>query len=247
MLNHRNTSIGFIVVSFLLTVFWIIDLLSFYWLFLPILLFLFFLISGAFIIQWNFYIKSIHSLYDTKKVLLSFDDGPHPQFTLPILNLLDRYEAKAIFFIIGEQAEKYPDLVKEICRRGHIIGNHSYTHSFGFDFFPIERMEDEVLKTNEILEKLSGEQPVYFRPPYGVTNPRIHRLVVNSGMVSIGWSFRSYDTTKRSNKHIISRIKKNIKGGEILLFHDRMERTYEILKEVLPDLSERFELDAEMN
>jgi len=246
MLNYRNTTIGFIVVTFLIIVLWIFDLSSIYWLAYPILLYLLFLILGSVNIQWNFYTKSIHRLKSTNQILLSFDDGPHPLFTLAILNLLDRYQAKAIFFLIGEQAEKYPQLVKEIVQRGHMIGNHSYSHADSFDFFSVIRMEQEVSKTNRIIEDICGQQPIFFRPPYGVTNPRIHRLIMNSGMKSVGWSFRSFDTTHRSNEQIIRKIRETIKGGEILLFHDRIGRTYQILEDVLAVLSERFELAAHL-
>jgi len=241
MLTYRNSNIGFVAVIFLFIFLWFFDLLSLLWLALPVLLYISLLVMGAVFIRWNFYTKSINKLSENNKLLLSFDDGPHPLHTLPILDKLDEYGIKAIFFVIGKEAEKYPDLMKEICQRGHLIGNHSYQHHYRFDLFSVENMISEVNRTNQLIKNICGKDIVYFRPPFGVTNPRIHRLLRHTGMLSVGWSFRSFDTTARSNERIVKKIISEIHGGEILLFHDRVERTLDILNDVLPVLTKKFE------
>jgi len=199
---------------------------------------------GVTVIQWNFFLKSVNTLQSKKNILLTFDDGPHPHYTPQILNLLDIYKVKAIFFVIGEQAEKYPYLLKEIVDKGHIIGNHSYSHAKAFDLFSMGQLLADVQKANKAIKSCGITTPKYFRPPFGITNPRIAKLVKESGMKSVGWSFRSFDTTKQTNTKIIQRIKSQVKGGDILLFHDRVERTIEILEIALPWLIERFDLSS---
>ncbi len=201
---------------------------------------------GAIKIHWNFYLKSFNRLSKPNRLLLSFDDGPHEVYTLKILELLDKYNIKAFFFVIGKNAENQAEILKKTVSKGHIIGNHSYSHSNYFDFFSTKKMEEDVKETNHILEKIIGYEPKYFRPPFGITNPRIKKMIKITGMKSVGWSFRSFDTTSKTNEEIIKRMKSSIKGGEILLFHDTMERTYDILVEVLPWLTKEYDLQSNL-
>ena len=200
------------------------------------------LFFGVTQIQRNFFLTSLNHLKDKKRVLLTFDDGPHPEFTPHILDILDQYQAKAIFFVIGNNAEKYPDLLKEIHRRGHIIGNHSYTHDTLFDLFSTKKMITDVEKSSTLLAGIIGEKPILFRPPFGITNPRVNRLVKQTGLASVGWSFRSYDTSKQTNKQIFKRLQQTIKGGDIILFHDNLQRTSSLLELVLPWLNNNYNL-----
>jgi peptidoglycan/xylan/chitin deacetylase (PgdA/CDA1 family) len=215
----------------------------FYFLFFPLISYVGFLVWGSAEITLNFYFDSIHRLKSKQHVLLTFDDGPHPVFTRQILDLLDDYDVKSIFFVMGNQAKEHAGLLKEMVRRGHLIGNHSYHHSTMFDLFPLRRMKYEIEKTNQVIEKITGQKPVYFRPPFGITNPRLARVLKQTGMISVGWSFRSFDGGKRSNEKIMSQLTKKISGGEIVLFHDNRARTVELLKTALPFLSRRFELN----
>jgi len=242
MLNFRNINLVFVIVLILFVVLIGLELISFYLLVFPTFLYLSILYFGVVNIHWNFFTKSMNRLKDSKHLLLTFDDGPHPKSTPKILDLLDEYHIKAIFFVIGKNAEKYPELIKEIGDRGHQIGNHSYSHAPTFDIFSVKKMVLDVEKANKLIESITGKKPEFFRPPFGITNPRINKLVKQSKMVSVGWTFRSYDTTKRSNAQIINQMKRNIKGGEIILFHDSMQRTIGLLESSLPWLIENFEL-----
>lgn len=245
MLSFRNTTLFFVLVFSLILILWALQVLPLYFAGFAMAIYMVFIILGVVFIQWNFYVESIIRLPNKKQVLLSFDDGPDPEITPLILDILEEYHAKAIFFVIGKQAEQSPLLMKEINRRGHLIGNHSYGHSNFFDIFSVERMITEVEKTNEIITKTIETKVSFFRPPFGVTNPRIAKMLKKTGMKSVAWSFRSYDGGGRSKDLIINKLKNEIRGGEILLFHDNRIQTPEVLKEALPWLSERFELKNE--
>ncbi len=244
MLNFRNINLVFVIVLILFVVLIGLEVISSYLLVFPVILYLSILYFGVVNIHWNFFTKSINKLEDSKRLLLTFDDGPHPQFTSQILDLLDQYHIKAIFFVIGKNAEQYPEIVKEIGDRGHLIGNHSYSHASSFDISSVKEMITDIEKANQLIESITNKKPVYFRAPFGITNPRINKLIQETKMISVGWSFRSYDTTKRNNERIIKQMKKDLKGGEILLFHDSMERSIKLLETSLPWLVEKFELTS---
>jgi len=212
-------------------------MLSAFYILFPLFIYPLFLIYGSVFIKANFYFKSVKKLSNSKAILLTFDDGPDPEITPQILKLLEDYDRKAIFFLIGEKAKIYPELVKEIYEKGHGIGNHSYTHEKWFDMRSSATMTKELEETSSVLEESTGEKISYFRPPYGVTNPNLKKAIKATKLKSIAWSFRSLDTGKRSAEEISQRIEKEIKGGEILLFHDNRAKAVEILKSSLPFLS----------
>jgi len=237
MLNFKNISLLFILSELILFLLLYFQLINPIFILLTALIYLLFLIFGSVYIKRNFYLKSISKLKNNKAILLSFDDGPDPEITPKILKVLETYNRKAIFFLIGEKAEKFPTLVKELLAKGHSIGNHSYTHGKYFDLQSSTKMAEEIKKTTKILEDISGDSVPYFRPPYGVTNPILNSALKKTNLISVAWSFRSFDTGKRNAEAIAQRVKKEIKGGEILLFHDNREKSLEILKLVMPFLS----------
>jgi len=102
-----------------------------------------------------------------REISLTFDDGPDPDVTPRVLDLLDRYQAKASFFCIGENAAAQPELVKEIARRGHSVENHSYRHHRAFAFFGISRLKREVDAAQSTVASITGRTPVFFRAPPG--------------------------------------------------------------------------------
>jgi peptidoglycan/xylan/chitin deacetylase (PgdA/CDA1 family) len=248
MLNLKN--INRLLLISVLTLFMLVNfrLINPLYSLLPFLIYPLFLIYGSIYIKSNFYFKSLKKLSNSKAVLLTFDDGPDPDITPQVLKLLDDYDRKAIFFLIGEKAIKYPELIKEIHQRGHVIGNHSYTHEKWFDMRSSSIMIQELKQTNAVLENSIGEEIAYFRPPYGVTNPNLRRALINTKLKSIAWSFRSFDTGKQSATQISQRLEKEIKGGDILLFHDNREKALEVLKRSLPFLTkfEQGDIDDEI-
>ena len=153
---------------------------------------------------------------DKKEIALSFDDGPNTQFTPQLLDILLENKIKATFFCLGEKINTQNSLVKKIDAQGHIIGNHSFSHSVLFDFKRPSRMLKEINATNESIYKAIGKKPKFFRPPFGITNSFLARAIEKTNMISIGWSLRSLDTVKKQEK-VLKRIKRKISPGDIIL------------------------------
>jgi len=237
MLNYKNINWLLLISELIILLLVNLRLINPLYLILPFLIYPLFLTYGSVFIKADFYFKSLKKLSNTKAVLLTFDDGPNPEITPQILNLLDEYDKKAVFFLIGEKAKKYPELVRKIYQRGHIIANHSFTHEKWFDLRSSSVMTRELNQTSTILEDIIGEKIVYFRPPYGVTNPNLKKALKNTKLKSIAWSFRSFDTGKQSAKEISQRIRNKVRGGDILLFHDNREKSVETLKISMPYLN----------
>lgn len=149
-----------------------------------------------------------------------------------------KYNAKATFFCIGKQIEKRPEVIQRIVNEGHVIGNHSYSHSRGIGFFGTNKMIAEIKQTNELVAKLYNKKMLLFRPPFGVTNPNIARAVSKTNQVIIGWNIRSLDTVIEKENIILERIKKRIKPGSIILLHDTSAKTVNVLEQLLLFLQE---------
>ncbi|MCK0145104.1 polysaccharide deacetylase family protein [Arenibacter sp. F26102] len=194
-----------------------------------------FTIIGSFHIRWNYHLPALHLNKESQKnwVAITFDDGPHPDFTPKILKLLEKYNAKASFFCVGQRVGLYGGIAKDIIESGHTIGNHTYTHSNKFGFFGTQKVILELQKTNTTIKEVTGLDPKLFRPAFGVTNPNINRAIKKTELQTIGWSIRSLDTTKRSKKAILERITSNLKKGDIILLHDSSEKTVEVLEQLL--------------
>jgi len=190
------------------------------------------LVLGSIYIQWNFYIRSYNKSSKQNLVALTFDDGP-AQETAAILDVLKAQGVHATFFSIGKNAIAKPELVKRWDDEGHLVGNHSYNHGFNFDWQSSKKMAAEIQQANEAVKSITGKTPRLFRPPYGVTNPNLARAVKKTGMYSIGWNIRSLDTKAKDPEMLLEKILDNIKGGDIILLHDSMPITREILTELI--------------
>jgi peptidoglycan/xylan/chitin deacetylase (PgdA/CDA1 family) len=218
---------------FLIVLFMMILIVQYYgvtsWIILvPIVIYLTRVIFGTVKISHNYFFESLCRASTTEKIIaLTFDDGPHEDNTERLIELLDSNDAKAAFFCIGRKIEKNRNLIEKLDRQGHLIGNHSYTHHRYFDLFSSEKMTDELEKTNEIIEDLTGKKPVLFRPPYGVTNPPLQKAIQQTGMQSIGWSLRSFDTIHQKEK-VLEKLKKKTRPGVVVLMHDTRADVLEI-------------------
>jgi peptidoglycan-N-acetylglucosamine deacetylase len=192
---------------------------------------------GSFKIQSNFYLRSVNKA-DTvqKNIILSFDDGPSSDVTPLVLDVLKDFQCKAIFFCIGNKIKGNEHILQRMVAEGHIIANHSYSHSPWFDFYSSRKVHDEIKKTNEEIFRATGLHSKLFRPPYGVTNPMIANAISLSGHSSIGWNKRSLDTVIKDNKKVLGRILKNIQPGDIVLLHDSLLKCPDILKAFLQSL-----------
>lgn len=156
-----------------------------------------------------------------RRVALTFDDGPDPQRTPAVLDLLARQGVRATFFVVGARAEAHPELVRRMVAEGHVVGNHSYTHSWRFPLRSLGRTVEELRRTGEMLHRITGRQPRLFRPPFGVTNPTIARAVRRLGLDPVGWSIRSLDTMGQSPERVAARILRRLHPGAVILLHDR--------------------------
>ncbi|MBU2903729.1 MULTISPECIES: polysaccharide deacetylase family protein [Arenibacter] len=194
-----------------------------------------FTIIGSFHIRWNYHLPALHfnNKIPDNLVAITFDDGPHPNFTPKVLELLQKYNARASFFCVGQQVNLFGGIAQKIVDNGHTIGNHTYTHSNKFGFFGTQKVILELQKTNATIKEVTGLNPKLYRPAFGVTNPSIRRAVKKLELKTVGWNIRSLDTTKRSKKVILKRITNKIKKGDIILLHDSSEKTVEVLEQLL--------------
>jgi peptidoglycan/xylan/chitin deacetylase (PgdA/CDA1 family) len=199
-----------------------------------VLIFLVLLILGSVFIQLNYYMSSVcRGPDDRKSVALTFDDGPDGQITPLLLDILKEYQVKATFFVIGSKAKLHPDIIGRISNEGHVLGGHSHSHHFFFDLFPYRRMRKELTTTAEILYKIINKRVKLFRPPYGVTNPVLARVVRDIGLISIGWNLKTKDTVIHDPHALLQRLKRKVKPGSIILFHDNKPRIIDILPDFL--------------
>lgn len=197
-------------------------------------------VGGSFFIQWNYHLTSLHANEATqdRRISLTFDDGPHPQYTPKTLELLEKYDAKATFFCIGKAIEKHPEIFKQILDKGHSVGNHTYSHSKSFGFFGTVKVMEELQHTIDIVLQLTGKRLKLYRPAFGVTNPMIEKAVDRLHLKSIGWSVRSLDTTARDETAVLERITGKLSKGDIVLLHDTSQKTVDVLERLLLFLDE---------
>lgn len=171
---------------------------------------------------------------EEKLVALTFDDGPHPVYTEEILDVLDQAGIKASFFMMGKEAELYPDVVKKVSDAGHLIGNHTYTHANVCQISADETTE-EITKTNDILEGLTGKRPQFFRPPFGCKNETLEK---QTGMFWIFWDVDTLDWSLQNAEQVYCKVVKNVGENDIILMHDAYPSTVEAVRELIPALQE---------
>jgi peptidoglycan-N-acetylglucosamine deacetylase len=176
---------------------------------------------------------------------LTFDDGPHPRHTAPLLDLLARHEAKASFFLVGGQIEENPELARRIAREGHTLGNHSYSHPH-FDRLPLAAQLDEVDRTDALLSDIDGQPRHSFRPPRGVIPPRMLVHFFRRRRRATYWSYDSLDYSRRPAAELIGIIRQHpLRPGDILLMHDDSTLSLEMLAVLIPEWKAMgFSLDA---
>jgi peptidoglycan/xylan/chitin deacetylase (PgdA/CDA1 family) len=158
-------------------------------------------------------------------VALTFDDGPSPEHTRAVLDLLDKAKVKAAFFVIGRKVREHPELVREIKERGHAIGLHGYQHDRLFSLKSLGYVREDLKRGIEAIEAATGERPAMFRPPIGHTNPRIAKAAEELGLVVVGWSVRALDGVAAADPdRVAARVVSKLKPGAIVLMHDAAER-----------------------
>jgi peptidoglycan/xylan/chitin deacetylase (PgdA/CDA1 family) len=150
---------------------------------------------------------------------LTFDDGPDPDVTPLLLEVLRRHGVQATFFVAGAKAEQHPELIREILSRGHTLGNHSYHHDPLLMLRSRTRLKEEIAHTQDLLANFAV-RPLTFRPPVGITNPRLNGVLRELGMYCVTFSCRAFDRGNRRIEGLATIILKKVRPGAIILLHD---------------------------
>lgn len=172
------------------------------------------------------------------EVAMTIDDGPDPAVTPQVLDILERYAARATFFCIGDKAARYPELCREIVRRGHALENHSQRHRHSFAFLGYSGFMREVRAAQTTLTAITGRRPVFFRAPAGLRNPFLDPVLHRLGLRLASWSIRGFDTRIGDAERVKSRLLRGLRAGAVLLLHDgnaaRTSAGIPVILEVLP-------------
>ena len=172
------------------------------------------------------------------QVALTFDDGPDPEVTPRVLDLLDSRGVKGTFFVIGERAARHGPLLREMRRRGHVVGNHTQRHPGAFATWGPVRQWREITAAQGAIGDACGAAPRLFRPPMGLRNPLLDPVLAVEGLSLVTWTRRGYDTMVRNPDRVLTRLTRGLSGGDVLLLHDGQWRAAgtPVVLQVLPRL-----------
>jgi peptidoglycan/xylan/chitin deacetylase (PgdA/CDA1 family) len=166
-------------------------------------------------------------------VCLTFDDGPHPVYTPAVLDTLREQGALATFFLIGQQVEKHPDLVRRIVAEGHAIGHHTFSHSKPSDTSAGQLMK-EIERTDELMREIAAKPSMIFRPPYGKVSAAKLRALWRRGMSVVLWNMDPKDYATPSEAELRTRLEsETFRGGDVILLHDVIPVTVSVLSDLI--------------
>ena len=172
------------------------------------------------------------------QIAITLDDGPDPEVTPQVLELLRAHAVRATFFCIGERARRYPELVSACAAAGHAVENHSDSHSAAFSLMGPRRLRREIERAQQTLGALTGQRPRFFRAPAGLRSPLLDPLLQRSGLQLTSWTRRGFDTVNSDPGRVLHRLTEHLGAGDILLLHDghaaRSARGIPVVLEVLP-------------
>jgi len=172
------------------------------------------------------------------EIAMTIDDGPDPAVTPQVLDILERHAARATFFCIGDKAARYPDMCREILRRGHALENHSQHHRHTFAFLGYSGFMRELQTAQDTLTVITGQRPMFFRAPAGLRNPLLDPVLHRLGLQLVSWSVRGFDTRIGNVERVRIRLLSGLRAGAILLLHDgnaaRAPAGIPVILEVLP-------------
>lgn len=187
---------------------------------------------------------------DRKVVYLTFDDGPHPPETERVLDVLRERGVRATFFLIGSKVSDNEAVLRRMLEEGHVLGLHTYSHAGTFPLLSFDKMLADVNEGKRAVESVAGKKISLFRPPFGVTNPTIAKVVRTLGLQTVGWDVRSFDTMFcKSSEHsckqsghdwyvpVVERIMKQVRPGSVILLHDRLDGASGLLALLLDSLA----------
>lgn len=184
------------------------------------------------VIDYRSEAETVNSTLDNKKIALTFDDGPHPYYTEQLLDGLKERGVKATFFVLGEHVEQYPDLVERMSEEGHLIGNHTYSH-IQLTQRNSEAFKEELIKTSELIENLTGQEVQYVRPPYGTWNKKFEKEL---NMFPVLWNIDPLDWSSRNVSGIVQKVTAKAKDNAIILMHDEYKTTVTAALQIVDEL-----------
>ncbi len=179
--------------------------------------------------------KLVHGRRDRREIALTFDDGPHPQYTPALLRILKQNNVPATFFLVGEQAEKYPELVRAEASAGHSIANHTY-HHVSLPRIPQAYVADEIKACGKVLQAITGKSPRLFRPPGGEYNQEVGEASEALGYVMTLWTDDPGDYASPGEEVILNRTLSKARNGGIILVHDGIQQTVNVLPRLISTL-----------
>jgi peptidoglycan-N-acetylglucosamine deacetylase len=252
MSNYQRVKIFILLAAVAVVVLSLFTEVSMGWTLILVVSYITIVSLGVFNLSWGFFTPvKYRGNRSSNMIALTFDDGPVEGKTEKVLQILKEYQVQAAFFCIGSRVAENPELLKKIDAGGHIIGNHTFTHSTTIDFFPVGRIKRELADTDEMICEVLEKKPRFFRPPYGITNPMIGRAVKDGKYLVVGWSLRSFDTMIKDPTKLFNRAARSLKGGDIILFHDYSDSMITMLPRFLELVKEKglkiVPLDALLN
>lgn len=174
------------------------------------------------------------------RIALTFDDGPDPDVTPAVLDLLDQHRARATFFCIGERVARHPEIAAEIARRGHRVENHSHRHMARFSVLLAGSIAREIDRAQEAIAGATGRAPELFRPPGGFRSGLLEPVLARRGMSLVSWTRRAFDTVRRKPERVVQALIHRLEAGEIVVLHDgraaRTDAGRPVVLDVLPRL-----------
>lgn len=173
-------------------------------------------------------------------VAITIDDGPDPEVTPQVLDLLEEHDARATFFCIGERVAQHPILARAIVERRHEIGNHTYRHPMSFSLLGPRAMAEEIARAQEVIGAATGSVARFFRAPAGLRNPFLEPVLARANLQLVSWTRRGFDTVTGSATRVLGSLTRHLRPGDILLLHDghaaRTAAGVPVILEVLPRL-----------
>lgn len=170
-----------------------------------------------------------------KKIAMTFDDGPHPYYTEQLLDGLRERDVKVTFFVTGEHANLHPDIIARMKEEGHVIGNHTYSH-IQLNKSNRETFKEELVKTNKVIEAITGEEVLYVRPPYGSWDKELEKEL---NMFPVLWTVDPLDWCSDNVDCITKKVVSKVKENDIILLHDYYPSTITAAFRIIDDLKEQ--------
>ena len=175
-----------------------------------------------------------NAMADSKKIALTFDDGPHPYYTEQLLDGLKERGVRATFFVMGKHVEMYPELIERMNEEGHLVGNHTYSH-MQLNKSNSDAFKEELIKTNEIIEKLTGQEVQYVRPPYGTWDKKFEKEL---NMFPVLWTIDPVDWCSDNVACIVRKVTDKAEENAIILMHDEYKSTVTAALQIVDILQE---------